>query len=316
MKVAAALVVSLVLGCVASARAAVVTVTDCTAPPVEAHGGTTRIEIGADDLVLACALQPLPGTAKVRIRANRVTIQGPTGGISAPGKGNAVDVRAAADIVVQSAALEAGNGNGAIRLRAITGLDVENAVLTTGGADKGGRQIQLQCTGDDCPLVLEKSNLVGRNIKVRVKGPITSILNTVVTRGPRDLIDVRTANGSALLCCDTWDGKQEAVARVQAAGDVDLQQSSIVVGEDIWVTSGTSGAGDTNLFQARLDNDFGKKGEITVSAAKGAGQVNIDQATLVDDDVRKPDDVSKINGRETLPHQGFVNIVGTPDVDM
>ncbi|HYR95357.1 MAG TPA: hypothetical protein VEM57_01420, partial [Candidatus Binatus sp.] len=49
----------------APVRAAVVTITDCVADPhVVAHApsSSTRIELGTDDLVLACPLAPLPGT--------------------------------------------------------------------------------------------------------------------------------------------------------------------------------------------------------------------------------------------------------------
>ena len=45
------------------------------------------------------------------------------------------------------------------------------------------------------------------------------------------------------------------------------------------------------------------------------GIVNIQSATLVDDDCPKAVDVSEINGREQLPHEGFNDIVGTPAVD-
>jgi hypothetical protein len=75
------------------------------------------------------------------------------------------------------------------------------------------------------------------------------------------------------------------------------------------------GPTDTLLVDATLDNGFGKLGEIRVTARGGQSPITIDGATLVDDDVRKPGDVSTLNGREQVPHTGFNDVVGVPATD-
>lgn len=302
------------------AGAADVIVTDCTVPPVVASSRTTGIDVRPNNLILACQLEPLPGTSRIRIRANRITVMGPAGGVSAPGKGKAIDLQANESIVVKAATLEASNGNGTMRLRSRTGFDIQNAVLTTGEGDRAGRQMILDCTGTLCPATILRSNFLGHVIKLKVKGTITGIDNTLVTRGPRDQIDVKSLAGDALLCCDTFDGHNEGNVAINAFCQVNLTQSEVTTGEYITVNSGLGGAlcqtpTNTLLVDATLDNDFGKLGEIAVTARGGQSQIDISGATLVDDDVRKPGDVSKLNGREEIPHTGFNNVVGVPATD-
>ncbi|HZP43183.1 MAG TPA: hypothetical protein VFD84_16970 [Candidatus Binatia bacterium] len=299
------------------AAAAVVTVSDCTTPDPHVHviGGRTVLDVGTDDLVLACPLAPLGTTHRVRVVGNRVTIQGPDAGIAADGKGNAVDVRASDTIVVDRASLEASNGNGIIRLRAQNGLDIEHAVLTTGDATKAGRSTVIECSAPGCPLTMLHSTVLGHSVKVRISGTITAVFNTIVTRGGRDLIDVRALRGDADLCCNQMGGGTESATFIRAFGEIDLTSTEINRAEGITIASGLGGSGPTNLRNATLNNDFGKQGQIVVTAANGSSQVNIAGATLIDDDFHGPD-VSSLNGRETLPHEGFANTVGTPKVDM
>lgn len=320
MKLGVLLTGALVASVTSLAWAADVTVTDCTMPPVVASSGTTRIDVRPNDLILACQLEPLPGTTKVRILANRITVMGPAGGVTAPGKGKAIELQADDSIVIKAATLEASNGNGTMRLRSRTGFDIQNAVLTTGAGDKAGRQMVLECTGTLCPATILKSNFLGHVIKLKVKGTITGIDNTVVTRGPRDQIDVKSLAGDAILCCDTFDGHNEGNVFINAFCQVNLTESEVTTGEYITVNSGLGGAlcqtpTNTLLVDATLDNDFGKLGEIAVTARGGQSQIDISGATLIDDDVRKPGDVSKLNGREAVPHTGFNNVVGVPATD-
>jgi len=302
------------------AAAAVVTLTDCTAPPVTIKGPRTVVDVGNDDLVIACQLGPLQPLGRIKIKAHDVTVQGPAGGIASDAVGNAVEVHADGDITVINASLEAGNGNGAILLASKTGFDIEHAVLVTGDADHGGRSIIVRCTGALCPLTLTHSNLVGRVVKVKVLGAITAVSNTVVTRGPRDLIDVRSLKGDALLCCDEMDGHNEANFFASAYCQVNLTQSQVNVGENIKVTSGIGGTScvgptSTLLTDATLNNDFGKLGDITVTAANNTSGIDIDGATLVDDDVMKPGDLAKLNGCEALPRSGCPHVTGTAVTD-
>jgi hypothetical protein len=95
---------------------------------------------------------------------------------------------------------------------------------------------------------------------------------------------------------------------MRAAGDVDVSGQSYHIAEGITITAG----GNINLTNTDLDNDFGKCGEIVVTAG---GQITIDGATLIDDDCRGKPDVSELNGREEVPHTGFNGVVGSPAVD-
>jgi hypothetical protein len=65
------------------------------------------------------------------------------------------------------------------------------------------------------------------------------------------------------------------------------------------------------LVGATVRNDFGKRGRITILADEGNGQVKIG-ATVVDDGP----EVSSINGRAELPHEGFANVIGPADLDV
>lgn len=299
---------------------AVVTLTDCTAPPVVVKGPRTVVDVGSNDLVIACQLTSLQPLGRIKVHAHDVTVQGPAGGIASDAVGNAVEIHADGALTLTNASLEAGNGNGAILLLAKTGFDIEHGVLVTGDADHGGRSIIIRCNGVLCPLTLTKSNLVGHVVKVKVLGPITAVGNTVVTRGPRDLIDVRSLKGDALLCCDEMSGHNEANFFASAFCQVNLTQSQVNVGENIKVTSGIGGGScttptNTLLTDATLDNDFGKLGDITVTAANGTSGIAIDGATLIDDDVTHPGDLAKLNGCETLPRSGCPHVTGTAAVD-
>ena len=312
-----ALLVAVLAASAQLAAAATVTVSDCTTPDphISVSGSLTVLDVGSDDLVLACALVPLGTSHKVRVLGNDITIQGPAGSIAADGKGNAVDLRANDKIVLDTASLEASNGNGLIRLRSRNGFDIENAVLTTGDSTKAGKATLIQCTAPGCPLTMLHSNVLGHSVKVRVSGTITAVSNTIVTRGSRDLVDVRTLKGNADMCCNQMGGGNESTTFIIAFGEINLTSTEINRAEGITITSGTGGSGETNLLNATLNNDFGKQGQIVVTAANGSSQVNIDGATLIDDDFHGVD-VSTINGRQILPHQGFNNTIGTPKVDM
>jgi hypothetical protein len=109
-------------------------------------------------------------------------------------------------------------------------------------------------------------------------------------------------------CCNTEKSNVEGRLFVHAAGDADLSGDHYLVAEDIVVAAG----GTVNLTNTELRNDFGKCGEIEVSAG---GQINIQGATLVDDDCRGRPDVSELNGREEIPHTGFNAVIGSPAVD-
>jgi hypothetical protein len=304
-----------VLGLAGGSARADVTVSDCTGDPhIKQIGKSTVVDGGGDNVILACHLVPLGKTSRIRISGATITVQGPAGGVSAGGVGKAVLLLATDEIVIDKATLEATNGNGSIQLLARNGLTITSAVLVTGSSDRAGKDLRIQCTAPHCPLHITKSNILGHIVRVSIQGNITSALNTIVTRGGRDLVDIRSIAGDTQLCCDNMGGGNESTTFISSFGAIDLQSTEINRAEGITVTSGLGGTGDTNLLKATLDNDFGKRGEIVVTAANGNGTVNIQDATLIDDDTKGPD-VSTINGREQLPHQGHNNTVGTPATD-
>ncbi|HJQ83021.1 MAG TPA: hypothetical protein VKA21_03025 [Candidatus Binatia bacterium] len=298
-----------------AAHAAVVTVVDCTAPPVLAKGSSTSIDVHGDDLVIACPLVPLPGTGRIKLHARRITVAGPAGSVVTPAGKLAIKVRADADLTIENTSVET-TGNGAIRLTARSGITINNSVVTTGGTDVFGRSILLQCNDAGCPLDVSRSSVVSNHIKVVIQGTITAVDSTVLSRGGRALVTVRSRAGDVKLCCDQVQSTNEGNVFIDAARDVDLSSTLIATGENIWVRAGLAGAGSAQLANSSLTNDFGKEGQIEVTAAGGAGQVDIGGASLVDDDYpRRSTDVSELNGREEVPHQGFNNTVGTPDTD-
>ncbi|HYR95358.1 MAG TPA: hypothetical protein VEM57_01425 [Candidatus Binatus sp.] len=312
----AALLLGALTALAAPVSAAVVNVTDCTLPPVVARGRTTTVDVGSDDVVLQCALVPLPGTGRITVRANRITVAGPAGSINTPTDKLAIRLKADADITLEGTSIEA-SGNGSIRLLARTGVEVRTTVITTGDVTRTGRAILFQCVGTGCPLFVSRSNVVSNLIKVVISGPITTVNSTFLTRGARALLTLRSRNDAANLCCSTFQGTNEGNVFINAFGKVDLTGSQVLTGENIRVHSGLGGTGASELLGATLSNDFGKEGQIDVSAASGASQIDIDGATLIDDDFpRSVTDVSSLNGREQLPHQGFNNTVGTPQTDM
>jgi hypothetical protein len=299
----------------APASAAVVNVTDCTAPPVVARGRTTAVDVGTDDLVLRCALVPLPGTGRITMRANRITVAGPAGTVNTPTDKLAIRLKADADITLDSTSLEA-SGNGGIRLIARTGVTVRTTIITTGDTTRTGKSILFQCLGTGCPMFVSRSNVVSNVIKVAIDGPVTTVNSTFLTRGGRALLTLRSRASDANLCCSTFQGTNEGNVFINAFSKVDLTGSQVLTGENIRVNSGLGGSGMSELLGATLSNDFGKEGQIDVSAASGASQIDIDGATLIDDDFpRRASDVSRLNGREQLPHEGFNNTVGTPQTD-
>jgi len=109
-------------------------------------------------------------------------------------------------------------------------------------------------------------------------------------------------------CPDTTTGGVESTFFMRAAGDIDVSGQRYRIGEGITIKAG----GNVNLTGTELNNDFGKCGEITVTAG---AQVTVQAATLVDDDCKNKPDVSELNGREEVPHTGFNGVVGSPAID-
>jgi hypothetical protein len=303
-------------GAVVDAAAATVMLTNCAAAPVKTQGSKTVVDVRPDDLVIACALAPLPGTDAILVRANKITVAGPAGGVTANGKGRSIELRADADMTLTSASLDAANGNAKMRLVSETGFTITGTILNVGDATRAGRELRIECDGSGCPLSLSSSDLRANRIRILTDGPISGDLSTATTSGPRDRISIRSLKGAVNFCKVNLLGRNEGNIEVIAFGDVNLTGSELATGRYIDVRAGLGGTGNAILTSATLRNNFGKDGEITVTAAGGAGQIDIAGATLIDDD--KPvtiNDVSTLNGRQQTPHQGFNNTAGVPGLD-
>ena len=335
-------VIAVVLGALVvlatCASAAVVTITDCLADPhLDTVSTTTRIDVGADDLVVKCALAPIGNTEHLTLAANRITVEGPSGMLAAPGKSPSIRMKARADIVLTHATLESTNGRGGFNLQAVTGITVTDSVLSISDPPNFGRQMEFSCTGALCAINLSGSSLRGHSVKITADGTISGTGFSVQNGSGRPHFDVRSLHGDVVFgngatsggpsiggpkCSGPGgggggvNGTNEGRARLFVCHNVDLTGFTIKTGRFIIIEGGLCGSGTVNLTDATLNNDFGKPGDIVVTAAGGAGQINITGATLVDDDTpfHLPD-VSSLNGREATPHTGFNNVIGVPNVD-
>lgn len=307
---------ALLLAVPMSSHAATVTVTDCTtAGPVQVQGRTTVLDVRPDDLVLQCALIPLGSTQRIRVRANNITIDGPAGGITSSFKGRAIDVRADGHLSLTTATIEANNSNARVRLQSETGFTILDSIVAVGGV-KPGRELRIECRGAACAMNLCQSTIEAQRVRITIDGDMTVDGALIRARSPRDRIEIESKNGNIQFCGGRVLGDVEGRIMIDACGDIDLTQAEVATGRNISIDAGLCGAGQVILTEASVRNDFGKRGEIEITAAGGAGQVDITNATLIDDDrSASQSDVSEINDREQTPHEGFNYTVGTPSLD-
>lgn len=313
--------VALALG---STAALAVTITDCESDPrivVNLGTDSTTLDVGADDLVLACPLQPKAGTSRVRVAGRDVTIQGPQGRVVATGTTSALVVAATGTLTISEASLESRNGNGDAVLTAAGDVTLTGSSVSVGTSKTSGDGLTITCTGTSppCRITATGTSLKSRLLDVTAVGDVTFGDSNLTTSSPRDHIAITSATGSAYLggacSANRLATGNEGELRVTAAGDVDLSASTALVAEEIIVRAGVgSGDGDVDLRGVTLRNDFGKKGQIVVEADEGKGAIDIGDAVLVDDD-EGGSDVSELNGREAVPHTGFEGVVGTPELD-
>ncbi len=317
-----------------TAPAAVVTITDCVNDPhIQLLFGTEtlRIDVGTDDLVIQCHLQPLPGTDRIVLDANNITIDGAAGGkLSAFSPTNAVDINAKGTFTATDTELISSNNNGEMNIDSVGDQVYDNVQIIVGSADSGGDELQITCTGTSpapgCKITVTDSDFKGgRHMRITAVGDIEARNTFFHTNSPTDFIIIRSLNGSVCMPCDvrTMTGN-EGFLIIEARCFVDLPQSKIFASENIFITSGIDGAPfgtntcDAGTFidlrGATVSNQAGKPGEIVITANEGNSEVLIQDAILIDEE-NGILDVSEINFREQLPHEGFNNIVGTPAVD-
>lgn len=341
-----------VLG-VQTASAAVVTVTDCTQPPVTTQVDSTRIEIGSDDLVLHCALVPLPGTDHIRIEAHDVLIEAP-GSVSAGGNFK-TEIDATGSITLRQTNVESTNNNATLNLYAVGDIVIEQSTVTNGNPSSGGDALRIECTGTapKCTLTVTDSTLKSRKMYIRTVGDQNYVQAKIITNSPTDLVRMESTMGSILLggasqgpggdCCGFGGGGGTSIVSgnegnliMAAFGRIDLSGANILIAENIcgaagltsaqvpdYDTCGTPCAGgsasavpaDIDVTDASVRNDFAKKGNIKFCADETREDVTIQGAILIDDDTSATNDLSTLNGCDTLPRSGCPNVVGTANTD-
>jgi hypothetical protein len=328
----------------APAGAAVVTVTDCvTDPHVVANvpSTTTRIDVGTDDLVLACGLAPLPGTDSIAIVAHDVTIQGPIGGITASGIGVAVQITASGGFTALSTSIESTATNGSMQITSAGDMRFQSSTVDVGGST-GGDDLRIECTNTApaCKIVAIDSTFESRLTFITAVGDIGFGRVHLVSHSPRDYIRVTSSHGNVdfsgeaaglAVCCASGDPNggntvvtgNEGNLAVTAYGFVNMAFSNVLVAEFITITSGSAPGlapvpAGVDLTGASIRNDFAKEGDIVVLADEAQATINISGAVLVDDNpTNSVQDVSELNGCTVVPRTSApcVNIVGTPDLD-
>jgi len=343
-----ALAAGLVLLGAVPSQAAVITVTDCVNDPniiVQAGTDTTRIEVGAHDLVLACALAPLGGTHKLVLSGTNITLQGPAGTLMASGSGLAIDIAASATFTAVDSAIEAPNGNAAVDVVAGGDILFEGTSVKVGATGSGGDLLLIECTGaaPDCTVTARNSSFKSRELDMYAVGDINLSGVTITTNSPRDRTEIISFNGNvnagamalpqqppASACLnvdpDTTQpnvilGGPESDVLIQAFGYVDLTSIRITVAQNIFVISGAGGgmagvAAYIDVTAAQIRNDIGKKGEIVMTADETSEVITVNGVLLIDDDESAGvNDVAELNGCEMVPRAGCPNVVGTPATD-
>ncbi len=199
---------ALALVCAAAPCMATVTITDCASDPhCEVKNKRTSIEVPNDTVVLAGAIVPKPGTDMVRVRAEVIVVDGAAGGsVTVTGKGKALELDATGSVIVTGDLLSS-DANANIEITAVQMVKVEGPVDVESGGD-----IDIQCTGDNCPIVLTNAHFKSNRFLVDADGSIIWDGNFVELFSPRDLFKMRARNGSVK--------KSSAMTSVLAAGHV------------------------------------------------------------------------------------------------
>lgn len=293
----------------ASAAAAVTTVTDCTAAPVSLFNGKTVIDLPGGDVVLRCALQPLPGTDGLAIAAASILVDGPLGGsVAASGSTLALSLEAEHGIEIRDAHVSADNNNGHATITAV------GSVLVTAGSEiAAGDKLTIECTGPACPIQISGTNFAAHELRILAEGTVTiGASSNLTTHGPTDLLKISSADGDVLLAsvitpapASSTEATLQARALLEARafchcndvshdpntlttgvegnllieapnGRVDLTGVHAHAGEDIDITALT----DAGMTAAAIDNCGPKTGKFTVVAAT----CGVGNATLLDDE--------------------------------
>ncbi len=171
---------------------ATVTITDCaTDAHCQVQNKRTTIDVPNDTVVLAGAITPLPGSDIVRVFAPAIVVDGASGGsISATGKQKAIELDATGSILVTGDLLSS-DANGRIVITAVQMVKIEGPLDVESAAD-----IDIECTGNNCPVVLTNAHFKGNRIFITADGNIIWDGNQTELFSPRDLFKLRSKKGS------------------------------------------------------------------------------------------------------------------------
>ncbi|MBI3767943.1 MAG: hypothetical protein HY271_05525 [Deltaproteobacteria bacterium] len=349
-----AIAIAASLAAVSAAGAAVVTVTDCVTDPhivVSIATNSTRIEVGANDLVIQCDLSPAPATQRVVLGGHDITIDV---GASVLGTDNSqgVVINATGAFTAIESTIQSTNPNGDMSIDSVGDMTFTKATLTIGDASSAGDAIGIACSGGSpkCKITSTGSTFTARVFLMDAVGDITFASTKVITHGSRDLTRITSTMGNVNLgtaavpvgdnCCDgdgggggdSFLGGSESNMSVLAFGKINLSQTNILIAENICIRSGMSdfsvGAcdpctggvasavpADIDVSNASIRNDSGKPGDIRICADETRATIKLDGAILIDDDAGVST-VSTLNGCAIVPRvPPCVNLSGTPDTD-
>lgn len=301
----------------AGARAALITITDCAADPhIAIVAGNVVIDVGSDDLELKCDPVPPGPSSGIVVRGHDIKLRA---SLIFPGRpfGEAISVIATGEIDALGISLEATNPNASMRIESVGNQTYRNVTARTGTPPRSGRDMRILCTGPRCEITARQSSFHTNRFAMLANGDIYFGLVKITTGQPRDRIDILSQAGNAWMsgCGNVFQMSEEGRFNLQVCKQIDLAFATVNVGRDIDIfTTATCGSDlqtDIRLTGTTLRNDFGKKGDITVATADGQ-EINICGAVIIDDDAN---DVSELNGRELVPHDGFNNVVGPADID-
>lgn len=177
--------------------AADVTITDCAVDAAcSKFGSKTVIKAPNDRVVVAAPIEPLPGTRVIKIEAREIQIA-PAGGITADGKGHAIELLAETAIEIRGL-LRATNTNGDVVVEAgglINVLGPEGPPPPQQMLDAGDRVV-IVCDGAGCIVSIKRATLNARRIYVEAEGDVQLCDNLFETASPRDLIRLTSHEGS------------------------------------------------------------------------------------------------------------------------
>jgi hypothetical protein len=137
----------------------------------------------------------LPGTDRIEVTAGSLVVDGPNGGgLTASGKGLAINVLTTGALTIKNATVTAANSNGDAVLQA------GGNIQTIGGQIQAGEGLRLECTGASCTVNVNGTHFDANDLRlIAVDDLIVSPGSIIMSHGPRDLIFLKSVSGDVLL---------------------------------------------------------------------------------------------------------------------